>query len=146
MTGEPGERFFLDSNILVYSVDERDARKSAIAARLMEEAASTELGVLSYQVVQECVNVMRKERFSFDRQALGEFVRDSLGPLVQVHSSMMLFDRALSITQRYQTSWYDSLIVAAAQEAGCTVIYSEDLQHGMKFGSAQVRNPFRKKA
>ena len=59
-----------------------------------------------------------------------------------VHSSLALYIEALGLQNRFRISWYDSLIVAAAIEGGCNILYSEDLQHGMKFGDLQVKNPF----
>jgi predicted nucleic acid-binding protein len=60
-----------------------------------------------------------------------------------VHSSLELFHAALTIQSRYRLSWYDSIIVGAAIESGCSTLYSEDMQHGAKFGAMQVQNPFR---
>jgi predicted nucleic acid-binding protein len=53
-----------------------------------------------------------------------------------------LYDVALATFERYRTSWYDSLILAAAQQADCGVIYTEDLHHGLQLGSLRVENPF----
>jgi predicted nucleic acid-binding protein len=63
--------------------------------------------------------------------------------LLSVHSSQTLFFLALRTQERYRISWYDSLIVAAAIEADCSILYSEDLQHGQRFESTRVKNPFR---
>jgi predicted nucleic acid-binding protein len=60
-----------------------------------------------------------------------------------VPSSFALVSDAIRIQERYRLSWYDSLIVSAAQHAGCTVLYSEDLQHGQQFGAVTVQDPFR---
>jgi predicted nucleic acid-binding protein len=50
---------------------------------------------------------------------------------------------AIRLQEHYRLSWYDGLIVAAAQQAGCDILYSEDLQHGQQFGTVTVRDPFR---
>lgn len=63
-------------------------------------------------------------------------------PLLAVYASQSLFSEALRITGRYRLSWYDSLIVAAATEAGCSILYSEDFQDGFKIGDVEIRNPF----
>jgi predicted nucleic acid-binding protein len=63
-------------------------------------------------------------------------------PLLGVHSSIGLSSDALRIQQRYRISWYDSLIIAAANELKCVVLYTEDLQDGAKFDGVQVKNPF----
>jgi predicted nucleic acid-binding protein len=59
-----------------------------------------------------------------------------------VHSSQALYAEALHLQHRYRLSWYDSLILAGAIEAQCSVLYSEDLQHGQRFGDLQIENPF----
>jgi predicted nucleic acid-binding protein len=63
-------------------------------------------------------------------------------PLIVVNSSIELFREALGIHARHQISWYDSLIVAAASEAHCSILYTEDLQHGAKIGGVRIENPF----
>jgi predicted nucleic acid-binding protein len=63
-------------------------------------------------------------------------------PMLRVHSSPALYARALALHSRYRLSWYDSLIVCAAIEAECGILYSEDLQHGQRFETLQIQNPF----
>jgi predicted nucleic acid-binding protein len=63
-------------------------------------------------------------------------------PMLKVHSSMGLYSEALRLHSTHKISWYDSLIICAAREAGCAILYSEDLQHGQRFGSLRVVNPF----
>ena len=59
-----------------------------------------------------------------------------------VHSSQALYGAALRLSDRYRLPWYDSLILAAAIEGQCSLLYSEDLQHGQRFEDLQVENPF----
>ncbi len=66
----------------------------------------------------------------------------TLRPLLLVPSSPGMFIRALDLARRDQLSWYDSLIVAAAIQGECEILYSEDLQHGRRFGDLVVQNPF----
>ena len=63
-------------------------------------------------------------------------------PLWAIHSSHALYAEALHLRNRYRLSWYDSLIVAGAIEAECSVLYSEDMQHGQEFGDLRIENPF----
>ncbi len=63
-------------------------------------------------------------------------------PLLAVHSSQALYAEALHLRGRYGLAWYDSLIVAAALEARCATLLSEDLQHGLRIGELRVENPF----
>ena len=138
------DRFFLDTNIFVYAADENDMRKARRAQKLIAGAADTGSGVCSYQVVQEFVNVVLR-RFS-EPLGIGEIERiltTVFQPLAIVQSSFGLFSSALRMQNRYRLSWYDALIVAAAIESDCELLYSEDLQHGQRFGTTAVMNPFR---
>lgn len=136
-------RFFLDTNIFVYSFDRSAAAKSRRSVQLIRQAVTSRKGVVSYQVVQEFFNVALR-RFAKPltvaeaEQYLGMVFR----PLLAVHSSQALYVEALRLQDRYRLSWYDSLIVAGALEAQCAVLYSEDFQHGQKLGDLRVENPF----
>jgi predicted nucleic acid-binding protein len=63
-------------------------------------------------------------------------------PLLAMHSSRALYVEALNLCGQSGLSWYDSLIVSAAVQARCEILFSEDLQHGQRFGTLQVRNLF----
>ena len=71
-----------------------------------------------------------------------QYLATTFRPLLAVHSSLALYAEALQIVQRWKISWFDALIVASAQASQCEVLYSEDLQHGEKFGNLKVCNPF----
>ena len=135
--------FFLDTNIFVYTFDRREPKKQARARGLVERALGTGDGVVSSQVVQEFLNVaLRKfERPLSDEQAL-RYLREVLDPLCSVFPSISLYETALSLHRRWRFSFYDSLIVAAALESNCKVLYSEDLQDGQEIESLTVVNPF----
>jgi predicted nucleic acid-binding protein len=136
-------RFFLDTNIFVYSFDENSTAKARQASKLVRTAVETGKGVVSYQVVQEFLNVAMK-RFASPMSApeAAQYVTAILRPLWTVHSSPALFGEALRICDEHRLAWYDSLIVSAALESECEILYSEDLQHGRRFGSLQIQNPF----
>jgi|SRR5580658_2331759 predicted nucleic acid-binding protein len=137
------DRFFLDTNIFVYSLDRSAPAKSQKAAQLVRKALATQKGIISYQVVQEFFNVALKRFVQPMRTADAEqYLTTVLRPLLGVHSSPALFTEALHIQSSSGLSWYDSLIVAAAAQAKCDLLYTEDLQHGQRFGSLQVLNPF----
>jgi len=138
-----GGRCFLDTNVFVYSVDPSDPRKSAIAVRLIRSSVVEENGCTSYQTVQEFLNVALKKFSSVMTPELASiYVLNQMKPLVTIESSMQLFIHAIGVQGRYTLNWYDSLIVAAAIEARCDVLYTEDLQHGQRFGDLVVTNPF----
>ena len=135
---------FLDTNIFVYSYDERDPLKQSIANDLLRSLAIEGEAVISYQVIQEFFNiVMLKIPQKMPHEDAQHYLTTTFRPLHIVPPSTALVSDAIRIQERYRLSWYDSLIVAAAQHGGCTALYSEDLQHGQQFGSLTVRDPFR---
>jgi predicted nucleic acid-binding protein len=137
------DRFFLDTNIFVYSFDPSTARMAEEADRLITQALTTGKGVISYQVVQEFFNVAyRRFPEPMHIEQAEQFLSTVLRPLWAVYSSPALCFRALQIRDRFRVQWYDALIVAGALEAKCGILYSEDLQNGQKFGDLEVRNPF----
>ena len=100
--------------------------------------------VISYQVVQEFFNVaLAKSPSRLSHPDAQVILQDVFRPLQIVPPSFTLISDAIRIQERYRLSWYDSLIVSAAQHAGCSVLYSEDLQHGQRFGAVLVQDPFR---
>jgi predicted nucleic acid-binding protein len=136
-------RHFLDTNIFVYTFDIASSKKAKRAEDLIAEALTTGAGMISYQVAQEFVAAARKPfRTAMSFEQIERYWHTTLRPLLLVHSSPGLFIRALDLARRDQLSWYDSLIVAAAIQGGCEVLYSEDLQHGRRFGDLLVENPF----
>ena len=137
------DRFFLDTNILVYSLPANTSGKQKRAAELVDHGIGSGKGVISYQVVQEMFSVAFR-RFT-PRMTFAEaeqYLVTTLQPLLVVHSSHSLYMEALTLSRRYSLSWYDALIVAAAVESECRILFSEDLQNGQSFGNLKVQNPF----
>jgi predicted nucleic acid-binding protein len=136
-------RHFLDTNIFVYSFDSNAPAKGRRAVELIRQAITSGRGIVSYQVVQEFLNVaLRRFAHPMTAPEAEEYLATVFRPLLAVHSSPGLYSAALQLTRQASLSWYDSLIVAAAQEGRCEVLYSEDFQHGRKLGSLEIRNPF----
>lgn len=137
------DRFFLDTNIFVYSFDDSDVKKARRASELIQSAVATRKGLVSYQVVQEFFNVaLRKFAQPMSTAEAEQYMSAVFRPLLGIHSSNSLFSEALQLTGRHRLSWYDSLIVAAALSSDCRTLYSEELQNGQRFGNVQVKNPF----
>ncbi len=138
MSGEA----FVDTNLLVYAHDRHAGRKAIRAQEILAQLWKENRGVLSTQVLQEfCVNVRRK----FQQPLTAEEVREAVLAykswrlVVNTANSIL---RALELEQRYQMSFWDAMIVQAAESAGCEVLYSEDLSHGQEYGGVLVVNPF----
>jgi predicted nucleic acid-binding protein len=136
-------RCFLDTNIFIYSIDRRDPAKQRKAAKLIRDNLSSLKGVVSFQVVQEFFNVATRHLLA--PMSPGEaqlYLEVVFTPLLRVHSSTALYGEAIAFESRYKLSWYESLMVCAALQAECAILYSEDMQHGQRFGALQVQNPF----
>jgi|SRR5271165_2394357 len=137
------DRFFLDTNVFVYSFDRDSASKARRATQLIHQAVATRKGMVSYQVVQEFFNVaLRRFAQPMTVAEAEQYLGTVFRPLLAVQSSPALYSEALRLAGKHRLSWYDSLIVAAAMEAGCSRLYSEDLQSGRHFGDLQIENPF----
>jgi predicted nucleic acid-binding protein len=136
------DRSFLDTNIFVYCFHSSAQQKARRAEELIYAALASKHGVISYQVVQEFTAVVRRFRIPMKFEDIEDYWQTTLLPLLTVYFTPDLYGRALNLARRDQLSWYDALIVVAALQAGCKVLYSEDLQHGRRFGGLVVENPF----
>lgn len=138
-----GDRAFFDSNILIYCFDRQDHRKREVAHGLVLEKGTAGMGVISYQVHQEfaSVSIRRLKEPVKVRRMLEGFEHLAIG-LETLGFTEVLFRRAIRLWERYSLSWYDSLIVAAALEGRCEVLFSEDLQHGLEIDGMRIVNPF----
>ena len=132
---------FLDTNIILYVFDSKDQAKRERAEQLVRDAIETGNGCISYQVVQEALNVASK-KLGFSPDDSLALLRNVLVPLWTLHPSPDFYERGLALHGRYGFSFYDSMIVSAALESGCTRLYSEDLQHGQRLQSLTIENPF----
>ena len=133
---------FFDSNVLVYAATGQDRRKQDIALFLFAEAVESGDGRISLQVLREVANVLfRKSGDPADaiRRNLAVFKA-----LPRVPDSEDMLDRGMEIKERHGIQFYDALIVASAEAAGCDTLYSEDLADGAVYGSVRVVNPFLK--
>ena len=132
---------FLDTSVLVYSVDEGVPEKRQRARELVAQSLTNASGCISYQVVQETVNVLTG-KFGTPLDRVRRLLDEVLIPLWQINPTGSLYQSAISLRSQHSLSFYDSLIVAAALEAGCTRLYSEDLQHGQQIQRLTILNPF----
>jgi predicted nucleic acid-binding protein len=136
-------RFFLDTNIFVYSLDRTAPAKSVRARELIREAIEKRQGIVSYQVVQEFFNVaFRRFVQPMSLADAEQYLATTFRPLLAVHSSQAMLADAMRLKDKFQVPWYDALIVVSALEGQCTALYSEDFQHGQKLGEMRIVNPF----
>ena len=134
---------FVDTNVLVYARDASDPEKQAVARGWMEHLWTTSSGRLSVQVLQEFyVTVTRKLQPGLPADEARSDVRDLVAwrPL-RIDEAML--DAAWRLEDRIGLSFWDALIVAAAQAAGCAALLTEDLHHGLEVDGLRVADPFR---
>jgi len=134
-------RSFFDTNIIVYSDDKSAAAKQRRALDLLAEHRRTGTGVVSLQVLQEYfVTVTRKLRVE------ASVARRKVELLAEFHvATPELSDvlGAIDLHRLHGFSFWDALILRMAQQAGCKVLFSENLQHARQVEGIQVVNPFR---
>jgi predicted nucleic acid-binding protein len=126
---------FLDTNILVYALV-GDAPLAAPSLELLDAG-----GTVSVQVLNECANTMRRKFSASWAQVLraSERIR---GLCTVVPVTTETHARGLAVAERYQLNIYDGMIVAAAQLAGCTTLYSQDMHDGLVIEGLTIRNPY----
>ena len=134
-------KVFFDTNILVYSADESDARKQKIATALIKDAINSGNGVISTQCLQEFFNVAQK-KLNISKQAAKELVEYFANNLPVAKISVPLILSAVDISIKNKFSFWDSLILSAANDTGCATVYSEDLTDQQIVGGAMIQNPF----
>jgi predicted nucleic acid-binding protein len=135
-------KVFVDTNVIVYSRDASVPQKQKRAMSWMAHLWNNRIGKLSYQVLQEFyITVTVKLQPGLDPENARKDVRCLLAwqPIV-VNEGVL--ENAWLVQDRYQVSWWDALVVSAAQLADCPYLLTEDLQENQKFGSLQVINPF----
>jgi predicted nucleic acid-binding protein len=135
------DRYFVDTNILMYAHDTAAGDKHRRARALVEELWNTRAGVVSTQVLQElAVNLRRKAKKPLDAKATRDVVSDYLAWHVVVNSGDSILE-ALDLETQYRLSFWDALVIHAAHAAGAEILYSEDLSDGQRYGTVRVKNP-----
>ena len=132
---------FFDTNILVYSVDENDFQKKEIASRLLTDASISRTGIIYTQSIQEFYNVAVK-KLKLSRQIAKEYVELFSSQLTVRKVTVPLILNAIDISIKNQLSFWDSLILSSANDNGCIIVYSEDLNNGQIVGGTKILNPF----
>ncbi len=135
------DKYFVDTNILMYAHDRAAGAKHERAKELLAQLWDDRTGVVSTQVLQElAVNLRKKARRPLDTKATREVVADYLTWQVVVNGGDSILE-ALDLEARYHMSFWDALVIQAAHAAGADVVYSEDLSPGQRYGSVRVVNP-----
>lgn len=135
------DKYFVDTNILIYAHDRAAGTKHQRARQLIEGLWTSGHGVLSTQVLQElCVNLRRKVARPLAADEIRRLIRDYMSWEIVVNSAESVI-HAIEIEARYKTSFWDALILQAAEQSGAAILYSEDLAVRQSYGPVRIINP-----
>ncbi len=132
------DRVFIDTNIILYAISTKDNKKHEIAKPIVLSEST-----ISAQVINEAsVNLIKK--MSFTEDMIEKFVNSSYQRFNVIELTKNVFLRASNLRKKYNFSYYDSVIVAAALIANCNILYSEDMQDGLVVDNLlTIVNPFK---
>jgi predicted nucleic acid-binding protein len=131
---------FVDTNVLVYAHDGGAGKKHERSVQLLNRLFDTGAGALSIQVLTEFYAVATKKLLMTSREA--EEVLVDLGGWIIHRPGHADLVSAGRLQRRYKIAWWDALVVNSAIELGSSVLWSEDLAGGQRYGTVRVRNPF----
>ncbi len=134
----------MDTNILVYAYDDSAGPKHAIAFSLLNEVLHSGVAIISTQVIQELVICLRRKvARPLENKEIRKIVSELLGEWEVFVNGTESVLRSLEIEERFKTSFWDALILHAAQQSAAQTLYTEDLNHGQMYGTVRVVNPFK---
>lgn len=137
-------KYFIDTNVFVYSFDSNQPQKKDRALEIIQVALKTNEGMISTQVIQEFLNVAtRKFAVPLKINDARAYLRLVMNPLCQIYPNLALYESCLELQAETRFSFYDSLILAAALQGGCDILYSEDLHDDQKVRGIKIVNPYR---
>ncbi len=138
----PGNKLFVDTNVLIYAYDVSAGKKNERARKIIGDLWELGLGVLSLQVLQEFfVNVTKKVSKPLGIETAREIVRDLLKWDIVLLDGDSIWE-AIEIHRRFQFSFWDSMILHAALRGGASILLSEDLEDGRIIDGLKIKNPF----
>ena len=140
IVANPSSRSFIDTNILIYAEASDEPAKRQAALALLKQLYESASGVLSTQVLQEYCNVALKKL-----KLPAAHIRAQLDLYEQfevVQITPALIRAGLDLHQTRSVSFYDAIVLASAQTAGCSELFSEDLNTGEMVGGVRIINPF----
>jgi len=133
-------RSFIDTNVLIYAEASDAPVKQQVALNLLKQLYESAQGVLSTQVLQEYCNVALKKLKLPAQHVRAQIDLYEQFEIIQV--SPAIIHAGLDLHQTRSIGFYDAIILASAQAAGCAVVYSEDMNTGELMGGVRIVNPF----
>lgn len=139
MTGT--DKVFIDTNVLIYFIDEADEIKHSAAIKLIEKIIHLKNGIISTQSLQEFFSAVTRKKI-LEKEAAKEYVTKFANSFTVDQVTLPHIFGAIDISVRNKLSFWDSLILSSADKSGCVVVYSEDLADGQLVNGVKVVNPF----
>lgn len=137
------DKYFIDTNIIVYMFDKKNIEKQAKSVSIIRQALKNGNGIISFQVIQEFCNVaMKKFESPLTYEDCKTFINRFLYPLCDVFQGIELYNSALLICVDTGYSFYDSLILSATIKSNCKILYTEDMQNRHLIKGIEIINPF----
>jgi len=137
------DKFFIDTNIIVYIFDKNNKDKQEKAQNILRQAIDSLNGIISFQVVQEfCSVALSKFEVPLSTSDCRIFINKFLYPLCYIFPTLELYNKAIDIKETTNYGFYDCLIIASALEGDCTVLYSENFKNHEEIGKMKIVNPF----
>lgn len=133
-------KIFLDTNVLVYTLDENDRERQTRARLILRSVAENDYPVISTQILQEFY-VASTSRLGVD-PLLAKSIVHSFEHTEVVQVDPHLIGEAIDVSILNRISFWDALVIAAAESAKCSLLYSEDLNHGQIIRGVRIENPF----
>jgi predicted nucleic acid-binding protein len=142
MSGNDNQRQFVDTNIFLYAYDSSEPKKRGKAQQLISSLWHSRQGVISIQVLQELyVNLTRKLPKPISSELAAQILTD-LGQWNLHEPTLADLKRAIDLEKTHNISFWDAMIVSSAQQMGCKVLWTEDLNSGQYIDDLIIRNPF----
>lgn len=133
-------KIFLDTNVLLYTLDQKDRERQTRARMILRSIAENDNPVISTQILQEFY-IASTSKLGVDA-LLAKSIVHSFEHMEVVHVDPHLIGEAIDVSILNQISFWDALVIAAAESAKCSILYSEDLNHGQIIRGVRIENPF----
>jgi predicted nucleic acid-binding protein len=133
-------KIFIDTNIFIYTLDQKDEKKRDLARKIVKKVVESHQPVISTQVVKEFY-VVASNKLKADPIVVKNIIHNFHNMEI-VNNDLELIEQAIDISILSQLSFWDSLVIAAAEKANCEYVLSEDLNSGQSYRGVKVLNPF----
>ena len=133
-------KIFIDTNIFIYTLDQKDEKKRDLARKMVKKVVESHQPVISTQVIKEFY-VVASNKLKADPIVVKNIIHNFHNMEI-VNNDLELIEQAIDISILSQLSFWDSLVIAAAEKANCEYVLSEDLNSGQSYRGVKVLNPF----